>query len=157
MFPQNCACGHIRLYDIQRALLHNSNRGRDGASEDIESEGLSGLPPMTARPVTLAWVYQYFSYRYTGISNTGIPVVPYEIFPYRYFPHLHSNVRKKQLVLKFQRTGLNISVTCTDFRQSSEISHNSGNLNFPSKFRAKITDVDELSTTCRTIRSNFAK
>ena len=41
MFPQNCACGHIRLYDIQRALLHNSNRGRDGASEDIESEGLS--------------------------------------------------------------------------------------------------------------------
>lgn len=41
LFPQMCACGHIPLHTIQRALLHPSNRGRDGAEEDVNSSGHS--------------------------------------------------------------------------------------------------------------------
>eukprot|EP01043_Picozoa_sp_COSAG02_P031914 COSAG02_NODE_2108_length_9809_cov_4.022966_1_plen_521_part_10 len=41
LYPSECSCGHIPLADIQRALLHGSNRGEDGNFEDIESPGLS--------------------------------------------------------------------------------------------------------------------
>ena len=41
LFPSDCSCGHIPLATIQRALLHESNRGPDGHFEDIESPGLS--------------------------------------------------------------------------------------------------------------------
>lgn len=41
MFPQGCSCGHISLHEIQRAMLHRRNRGRDGDVEDINSPGTS--------------------------------------------------------------------------------------------------------------------
>ena len=41
LFPQDCSCGHIPLRTIQRAMLHPSNRGRDGNEEDISSPGTS--------------------------------------------------------------------------------------------------------------------
>ena len=41
MFPSGCDVGHIPLVDIQRALLHPKNRGRDGEYEDIDSPGHS--------------------------------------------------------------------------------------------------------------------
>lgn len=41
LYPSMCSCGHIAIADIQRALLHESNRGKDGNYEDIESSGLS--------------------------------------------------------------------------------------------------------------------
>ena len=41
LYPSQCSCGHIPLAAIQRALLHESNRGADGSFEDIESPGLS--------------------------------------------------------------------------------------------------------------------
>eukprot|EP01043_Picozoa_sp_COSAG02_P047879 COSAG02_NODE_4636_length_5143_cov_4.342585_2_plen_953_part_00 len=41
MFPNGCGVGHIPLVEIQRALLHPRNRGRDGEYEDIDSPGHS--------------------------------------------------------------------------------------------------------------------
>ena len=41
MFPSGCSVGHIALVEIQRALLHPRNRGRDGEYEDIDSPGHS--------------------------------------------------------------------------------------------------------------------
>jgi hypothetical protein len=41
LFPQGCAVGHVSLVEIQRAMLHGSNRGPDGEHEDIRSEGHS--------------------------------------------------------------------------------------------------------------------
>lgn len=41
LYPSQCSCGHIPLAEIQRALLHESNRGEDGSFEDIESPGIS--------------------------------------------------------------------------------------------------------------------
>jgi hypothetical protein len=40
-YPQSCSCAHIPIAEIQRALLHTSNRGEDGPFEDLESPGLS--------------------------------------------------------------------------------------------------------------------
>ena len=41
LFPQNCACGHIPLFAIQRAMLARRNRGRAGDEEDVSSPGSS--------------------------------------------------------------------------------------------------------------------
>ena len=41
LYPQACNCAHISLYNIQRALLHPDNRGKDGIDEDIDSVGIS--------------------------------------------------------------------------------------------------------------------
>lgn len=41
LFPQICSNGHIALRTIQRAMLHPSNRGSDGAAEDLHSSGHS--------------------------------------------------------------------------------------------------------------------
>ena len=41
LYPQGCTRGHIPLVQIQRALLHRSNRGRDGEHEDVTSKGHS--------------------------------------------------------------------------------------------------------------------
>ncbi len=41
LFPQNCSCGHIPLFAIQRAMLARRNRGRHGDEEDVTSPGNS--------------------------------------------------------------------------------------------------------------------